>query len=53
MVNGIWMKFLKNWIYDHVSISHELIGAFIMSSRWRSFITGRIKGIIVEINCID
>ena len=23
------MKFLKNWIYDHVSISHELIGAFI------------------------
>lgn len=34
MVNGIWMKFLKNWIYDHVSISHELIGAFIMSSRW-------------------
>ena len=24
------MKFLKNWIFDHVSISYELIGAFII-----------------------
>ena len=46
-------EILKKLEFDHVSISHELIGAFIMSSRWWSFITGRTKGITVEINCID
>ena len=53
MVNGIWMKFLKNWIFDHISISHELIGAFIIPSSWWCFMTSRIKGITVKINCID
>lgn len=46
-------EILKKLEFDHVSISHELIGVFIMSSRWWSFITGRTKGITVEINCID
>lgn len=27
-------EILKKLEFDHVSISHELIGAFIMSSRW-------------------
>lgn len=27
IANEIWMKFLKNWMFNYVSIGHKLIGA--------------------------